>query len=596
VARRRKALVDVVRDGTFSARKDFRLFTADKLPWPELEKLRRRYLATPGLDDARSARREIGLELEHAIAERGPAFYLGDLQAELRKLGPPDSVEQLLKFAPRFFRHQAGSRFGRPYHFPPNHEAFLREFWRRDRHSRRLYQVGLLMEPKGCSKTPSAAVLGTHATVSARDAPRVYAIAGARHQADFAHSFAKDNIEDGPLAAWLTVAGQIIGYPDTRGEFEILSAEGNLSAGSNTSAAIFDELFLFEHQHQREAWNSQARALHKRAGRSWVLAISTAGYNKQTLLGEMFDAAIAHPKLQILDDGFHLRLCDTETGFLFWYHGIPEGADFEDPKVIRRATPAPWVKPRDLLRELYRPDTETDELDWLRLHGNQWTVRKKAWFSSGIWDALGGESRIPEGAVISIGIDGARTYDTTSVGWVWINPETGRKVSRAHVWSVRPQPVPFHTFVEDGELDNETLIEPFVHELARRYRIRGISFDPRYLDTPARHLANALACPVIAVEAAGPKMTDAVSWFERDVVTGRIEHNRDPIVRAHISAIDTIKLNDGSTKIGKRGKEYPIDAGTALILANYTSELDLPEPGAAGFSWLEPEEWDDEEE
>jgi hypothetical protein len=264
VGRRRKSLVDVVRDETFLARKDeYLLRGKNKLPWKDLDRFRRQFLAAAG--DAE--RREISLELERGLRELGPAAYLGDLQAELDKLGPRDSFERLERFAPRFFRHQVGPLFGRRYHFPPNHKAFLREFWRRDRHGRRIYQVGLLMEPKGCSKTPTSAVLGTYTAVDELDSPDVFAIAGSKDQADIGHTFAKVNIEEGALAAWLNVGTRTIEYPANRGEFEILSSDGNLSAGALPAGAIFDELFLFTHQHHREAWNSQTKALHKRSGR-----------------------------------------------------------------------------------------------------------------------------------------------------------------------------------------------------------------------------------------------------------------------------------------------------------------------------------------
>jgi phage terminase large subunit-like protein len=578
VGRRRKSLVDVVRDETFLARKDeYLLRGKNKLPWKDLDRFRRQFLAAAG--DAE--RREISLELERGLRELGPAAYLGDLQAELDKLGPRDSFERLERFAPRFFRHQVGPLFGRRYHFPPNHKAFLREFWRRDRHGRRIYQVGLLMEPKGCSKTPTSAVLGTYTAVDELDSPDVFAIAGSKDQADIGHTFAKVNIEEGALAAWLNVGTRTIEYPANRGEFEILSSDGNLSAGALPAGAIFDELFLFTYQHHREAWNSQTKALHKRSGRAWVLGISTAGFDKQTLLGEIYDAAIDDPRIEERAHGFHLVLRDEKNGFLFWCHQAPDDADIEDPKVIRAATPAPWVKPRDLLRELGRADT--DELDWRRLHLNQWTKTKRAWFPSGVWERLKGDSQIPEGAEITVGIDCARTHDTTSVSWAWVNPETGRKVERSHVWSLRRR-APHHVLVDADELDNENLVEPFVHELNRVYRVRGAAFDPRYFSTEARHLA-AAGLTMIEVFPQSAAMTDAVTWFERDTLTGRIEHDGDPVVKAHIDAIDVVRTADGSKKIGKRSQEHAIDAGTSSILANYLTEIELPELTQPSEPW-----------
>src|SRR5438093_2472487 len=88
---------------------------------------------------------------------------------------------------------------------PPGFQRdFLREFWRRDKQGRRVYSVGLLGVPKGNGKTPLAAALGLHALLSERDAPEVYGIAGSKDQAGIAQRFARQWIEDGELANWLS--------------------------------------------------------------------------------------------------------------------------------------------------------------------------------------------------------------------------------------------------------------------------------------------------------------------------------------------------------------------------------------------------------
>jgi len=580
VARRKKRVVDLVRDGTFLARKDAPLLgTADELPWPRLEEYRRTYRLQTDPD----LRHQVALELERQLREPDAQVrLLGRLRDELDRLGPRDSFRRLERFFPRFFRHFEGPAAGQRYTLAPNHREFLREFWRRDRHGRRIYQVGLLMEPKGNGKTPLSAGLGTYALVDEEDAPNVYVISGQKKQADFCHGFAKANVEEGALAAWLSVAGMSIEYPETRGVFEILSADGDLSAGSNPSAAVFDELFLFRHRHQREAWASQTQALHKRSGRAWALGISTAGYDKQTVLGETYDAALAHPRLEVLDDGFHLRLRDEEAGLLFWCHEVPLDADIENPAVIRRANPAPWVQPRDLVRALNRPGA--DENDWRRLHANQWTAAKSAWLSSGIWARLEAELEIPEGAEILVGIDCARSFDTTAICWLWISPE-GRKVLRTHVWSVRAN-VPHDTLVRDRELVNEELVEPFVAWLDAKYRVRAIGFDPRYFSAEARHLA-ADGHVVVEVEPASSTMGDFVAQFEKDALAGALAHDGDRVLAGHVNAIEAIRRPDGSKKIGKRSEAYPVDAGMAAVIANGLATLDLPERDTHVEVWTE---------
>lgn len=567
MARRKKRLVDLVRDGTFLARKDDRLLLGrESLPWPALEAFRLDFQAAP----PGKGRREIALHLEHELQLPDAQRRLfGDLQRELAKLGPRGSWRRLERFAPRFFSHRAGPSAGQPFVWDPYQRRFLREWTRHDARGERIYTVSVLGIPKGNGKTPLAAVLGTLAVVENVDAPEVYVVAGAKDQAEICHDFASVNIQDGALAAWLEVAGSSIVCAEHDGEFEVLSSAGDLGHGTIPTLFIVDEWWLFMHRQQREAYNAGAKALHKRPGVAALLAITTAGYDLTSQLGETFQAAMDHPLLEVREKGRGplYVVKDEEAGFFFEWYGAPDDADIENPAVIRKANPLSVVRPEDLLRELARPDT--DELDWRRLHLNQWTKTKRAWLSSGVWAGLRSSTQIPEGAVISIGIDAAHSHDTSSVSWAWRTPE-GKVVTRSHIWSVRPN-VPHHTLVDGGRLNNEELLEPFIHELAARYRVHAIGFDPRYFVAEAFHLA-AAGFEMVEVYPQGGKMAEAVTAFEQRVLRGLLEHDGDRAVQAHLDAIDVITNPGGGKKIGKRSDAYPIDAGISNILASFLAE------------------------
>lgn len=554
--------MDLVRDGTFLARQDERLLAgAAELPWPALDEYRRRFRAADPGD-----RREVALELERALREQdAQRVLLGDLQAELARLGPPGSVQRMERFFPRFFRHRAGPAAGRPFVLESWQRRYLREFWRRER-GERVYQVGLLGVPKGNGKTPTVAGLGTLALVDATDAPEVYSVAGSTDQAALCFDFARGNVEDGALAAWLEVVGQSILCPAHDGEWQVLSSAGELGHGIIPTLYLVDEWWLFVHRGQREAYNAGAKALHKRPGEAALLAISTAGWERASQLGETFDAMLAHPLLEVNEHapGPLYRVADPESGFLAEWFAAPDDADIEDPAVIRKANPLSVVRPGDLLRALARPDT--DELDWRRLALNQWTKTKRAWKASGVWRRLQGDLQIPEGAEITVGVDAARSFDTTSVGWAWQHP-SGRVVIRAHVWSVRRN-APHHSFVEGGELVNEELVEPFIERLAARYRVREVAFDPRYFSAEARHLAND-GFTLVEVYPQSAAMGDAVTDFEKLALAGQLCHDGDPVVAAHLEAVEAETDGRGSTRIGKRSDAYPIDAAIAQVLAVY---------------------------
>lgn len=572
-----------MRDGTFLARKDEHLLNdSTELPWPRLEEFRCNF---------RNARergerpRDVSLHLEATLRQPdAQAFLLGRLQDELRRLGPPGSYRRLERFFPKYFTHRAGPAAGQPFKLEKFQRSFLREWSSRDGRGERIYTVSILGISKGNGKTPIISGLGTLAVAEHTDAPEVYSVAGSADQAGICHKFASDNISDSALAAWLEVVGDTIFCPEHDGEFTVLSSAGDLAHGIKPTLFLFDELWLAIHRAQREAYHAGAQALHKRPGEGALLAISTAGYDRTSLLGEIYDAALAHPLLEVREKGPGplYRVRDEETGFLFEWWGAPEDADIENPAVIRKANPLSVVRPEDLLRELNRSDTE--ELAWRRLHCNQWTKTKNTWKASGVWRRLQGDLQIPEGAAITVGVDCARSYDTTSVGWAWLSP-AGVAVTRAHIWSVRRN-VPHHEFVEGGELVNEDLVEPFIEMLASRYRVCEIAFDPRYFSAEARHLSND-GFTLVEVQPQSAAMGDAVTDFEKAALSHKITHDGDLAVAAHFEAVDQIRDARGSTKIGKRSDAYPIDAAIATILAHYRllryQEDAAAEPWAA--SW-----------
>lgn len=578
MARPSKSLLELVRDGTFRARRHHELLAQPDLPWKTLSHLQQRY-RDAGLE---FERRRVAVEFENAI----PLLHAKqersrkDLPEILDSLGPPRSAERVLNLAPRFFRHYAGPRAGKPFRFEPFQSDYVREFWRRRRNGRRVYRFGLFGIPKGNGKTPLAAVLGTSALMDppAGDLPEVYGIAGDRKQAGFAQKFVKKSIDTTDLGNWLKQSGNTISCPSTNGTYELLSSEGFNAHGINPSAGLVDEWWQFKHPHQREGVNALEDALQKRGGESWLQAISQAYFDFDTMLAETHQAALKHPKLRVERDGCLLILEDEESGFLMHWYGAPDDADIEDPKIIRGCNPLSVLSVEDIIAPLKRPGA--NESAWRRLHANQPTRGAKSWLATGVWARLLADVRIPVGADVYLAIDAARKGDTTAVGLAWRDPD-GRIHVRAYVWSAIATNKA-HKYVDGGVLVNEELVEPYIHELAKKHRVRGIVFDEQYFVTEAHHLGRA-GFRIAPMYPWSKEMTDAVVLFKKLVDTGGIAHNGDEVLAAHIGNVvgePRLRGTDEIEKIGKPGREFRIDAATAVVMATW---LCVNSP-AGGFS------------
>jgi phage terminase large subunit-like protein len=394
---RKKGLTDFVRDRTFLGRRHGELLVSESLVRDSaLREIQKRYRRRT----AAAEREGIALEFQRAVRARAPAAS-SELDELLRSLGPAGSAEQVINFFPRFLTHYAGPKAGRRFRLEPFQQRFVSEFFAREG-GERVYSVGLFGCGKGQGKTPLAAGLGLYALVSQMDAPEVYSIAGSKEQARICHRFADRWAEEGPLAEWVQ-PGRTLHCAERGGFYKVLSADGRLGQGVQPSAGIVDEWWLFEHPREREAYEALAAALHKRPGEAWLLAITTAGWSKQTQLGETYDRALEHPALELREDGFLRVLEDRESGFLMHWYGAPDDADIENPETVRRANPASWVRPADLLRELHRPDA--DELAWRRLHLNQFTKTRDSWLPAGLWKGLGSDLELESGAEVWVGVD-----------------------------------------------------------------------------------------------------------------------------------------------------------------------------------------------
>src|SRR5205823_13864564 len=99
----------------------------------------------------------------------------------------------------------------------------------------------------------------------------------------------------------------------------------------------------------------------------------------------------------------------------------------------------------------------------------------------------------------------ALRHDTSAVAWATVLPD-GRIAVQCHTWSANPD-ARAHEFVSGGEMRLE-LIESFIRQLARRYRVREVAYDPHFFARSAQLLADEGLTMVEFLAASGP-MADA---------------------------------------------------------------------------------------
>lgn len=380
MARPARSLEQHIRQGSFRSRRHHRLLAGKPLPaeWPLFASLQAQYQAATS-DPERAA---IGLQFEQTLAAthaRAKALDSGlagpSLDNQLNALGKPGSLPHRLAFFPALLRYPGGPLQGQPFQLEHWQRSFLREFHRRDRAGRRVYKKALLGLPAGNGMSTLAAGLGLYELLCQRDAPQVLLAAGSREQARLGIDCARRMTEPGPLGEWILSTSNRLDYTQRQARMQALSSQGALQHGRAPAAALLDQLWTFASPRQVETYRALTAAIHKRPD-AYLLATSTAGPNRDSLLGHIYDRALAWDDVTVRAHGCLTVAANPEAGALVWWFAAPLDADPTDPEILRACNPASWISLSELQQQLHDPGL--DERDFRRLHLNQWPPQARS--------------------------------------------------------------------------------------------------------------------------------------------------------------------------------------------------------------------------
>lgn len=287
------------------------------------------------------------------------------------------------------FRHTKGPAAGKTFVLEPWQQDDTDLMFELDANNRRQWRSILYGVPRGCGKSPMVAGFGLAELLARDDEPDVFCAAGKREQAGIVQGFAASFVKSGPLAAKCQVFANAITYAPNGGSMRTVSADGTLAHGLSVSAALRDEKHAWVTPKQEELHWALATATHKRED-SVEYDITTAGWDKRTLLGEQYDANLATMELEWSEDRCRLVGRDVEGRSLMIWRGAPEEADVADPAVWRACVPASWVP----ASELARLARTLPENVFRRLILNQWTEAESTWLPLGAWDDCADKKRV----------------------------------------------------------------------------------------------------------------------------------------------------------------------------------------------------------
>lgn len=443
-----------------------------------------------------------------------------------------------------------------------------------DDEGRYLYGSVLLGIPRKNGKTTSVAGVAVVklSPAEGEGKPIIPLAAGSKEQAGPLWDQVVDFVNGSRLLRALMVASKSeISSFANGGELFRVAGDGKLNHGLNPYFIPCDELHSWMTPRQRENFNALTTSDGARED-SQLFAISTAGFDLRTVMGELYTQAKASPAYRRMpsmgDGGFIVR--DREARLLVHWYGISAKTRIDDIKAWKRANPASWRTPERIAEDLRK--LTVDEPTKRRLYGNQWTSAKDVWIPADLWEALGETGKratFERGVTVALGVDASLNHDTTAVGMASWLPD-GRIKVRSRVFSTR-RDAPAHRYfegsrIELGEVEAEIAGDPIGSGgYLDEFDVNGLGFDPRYFNRSAEDLEKA-GVVTIEYSPGGISMWSAVQDFYNLCLDQMIVHDFDPVLEAHVAAAAGEKTERG-WRVSKLKASSPIDGLISVILA-----------------------------
>lgn len=432
---------------------------------------------------------------------------------------------------------------GQPFVPLPWMKEFLDDV-HRHRDGRRIIRTALLGMPRKNSKSTLASGLAAFHLIAddKDDAPEVWGAAVDKDQARIVFDMTKQTIQSSPeLNEVCKVYRDVIECQRNGGTYRAASADAVAAHGYNPSCTIFDEL------HLQKNWDLYTALRSGSASRNNPItyAITTAGFDLETPLGEMFLRGMRVAAGEDDPDDFYMR----------WY-GPALG---EKVDVYNEANWSKWNPSWEIMNmgEVRSASKDLPEADFSRFHANRWTEARAAWLPMGAWDDCADPTGgLADGDRVIVGFDGAFAGDCTALVACRVED---LYLERVGFWERPKDDKAWRTPVAD--------VEQTIREICDRYTVQEVVCDPWLFQVSLQRLTDE-GYPMVEFATNGVRMVSPTKTFFDAVMDQSLSHNGDPTFARHIANTE-LKQDARGSRVTKQNKSSTrhIDLTVAAILA-----------------------------
>jgi phage terminase large subunit-like protein len=470
--------------------------------------------------------------------------------------------------------HTKGKFARQRFDLRPWQVQIVKKLFKRRKDGLRQYRTCLLMLPRKNGKSELAAAVALYGLLGDGEiGAEVYSAASDKDQAALVFNVAASMVRADPVLdgqCEIVDSQKRIVHRKSGSVYRAISAEAYSKHGFNASMVVYDELHAAPN---RELWDVLSTSMGART-QPLMFAISTAGYDRHSILWELYDHA---KKVE--------ETPDLDPSFLPLLYEAPREADWLDEKVWKAANPALGdFRSLDEMRIAANraKAIPAQQNTFRRLYLNQWTEQAERWIDMSTWDlgATPVDRESLRGRPCYLGLDLASTRDVTALVAVFPDDDGGFDVL-PFFWvpedtmtaRVTRDRVPYDQWQSDGQLFTTSgnvcdydVIREFVRELADEFDIREIAFD-RWGATQLVTQLQGDGATCVPIGQGFASLSAPTKELEKLILSGQVRHGGHPVLRWMAGNVAVEQDPAGNVKPSKKKSTERIDGVVALVMA-----------------------------
>ncbi len=494
-----------------------------------------------------------------------------------------EAASKAIGFIETFCTHTKGELTGTPLLLEDWQKKIIGDLfgWKQENGLRK-YRTAFIEVGRKNGKSTLCAAIGLYMLFADDErGSEIFSAAGDRSQAGIVFEIAKQMILSNKE---LTKRGKVFRNSitnESKGNFyQAISSDSKTKHGFNANCIIFDELHT---QPNRSLWDVLTTSTGARR-QPLCIAITTAGYDRQSICYEIYNYAKQVQDNIIEDSSFYSAIYESEID-----------DDITDEEVWKKANPNYGISLRKeyMQRESQRAvDVPSYQNTFKRLMLNIWTDSQTAWIGPKEWEACEGEIDLEKlkGKQCWAGLDLASTRDISALvllfkedekfimlPFFFIPEENAKKRSERDKVDYMTWIKQGYIIATPGDVADYAYIENKILDLGLEYNIQSIAYDRWNASSLVVRLSNDHNVPMSSFGQGFLSMSAPTKELEKVILGEQIIHDGNPVMSWMLSNIALTEDAAGNIKPNKAKSTEKIDGIVSLVmsLGEYMSEEDL---------------------